>query len=135
MTSFANLKRNRSSLEKLTKAIESTTNQSENSNSSEDTRFWKPEVDKAGNGMAVIRFLPAPAVDGDDALPWVRYFDHGFQGPGGWYIENSLTTLGQKDPVSEYNSTLWNSGIEANKDIARKQKKTLTLYCKYLCCF
>ena len=78
MTSFANLKRNRSSLEKLTKAIESTTNPSENSNSSEDTRFWKPEVDKAGNGMAVIRFLPAPAVDGDDALPWVRYFDHGF---------------------------------------------------------
>jgi len=125
MTSFANLKRNRSSLEKLTKAIESTTNPSENSNSSEDTRFWKPEVDKAGNGMAVIRFLPAPAVDGDDALPWVRYFDHGFQGPGGWYIENSLTTLGQKDPVSEYNSTLWNSGIEANKDIARKQKRRL----------
>ena len=125
MTSFANLKRNRSSLEKLTKAIETSTNQSENSNSSEDNRFWKPEVDKAGNGMAVIRFLPAPAVDGDDALPWVRYFDHGFQGPGGWYIENSLTTLGQKDPVSEYNSTLWNSGIEANKDIARKQKRRL----------
>ena len=125
MTSFANLKRNRSSLEKLTKAIETSTNQSENSNISEDNRFWKPEVDKAGNGMAVIRFLPAPAVDGDDALPWVRYFDHGFQGPGGWYIENSLTTLGQKDPVSEYNSTLWNSGIEANKDIARKQKRRL----------
>jgi hypothetical protein len=75
--------------------------------------------------MAVIRFLPAPAVDGDDALPWVRRFDHGFQGPGGWYIENSLTTLGQKDPVSEYNTTLWNSGIEANKEIARKQKRRL----------
>jgi len=75
--------------------------------------------------MAVIRFLPAPAVDGDDALPWVRVFSHGFQGPGGWYIENSLTTLNQKDPVSEYNSTLWNSGIEANKEIARKQKRRL----------
>ena len=125
MNSFANLKRNRSSLDKLTKAIETTTNPSQDSNSSEDNRFWKPEVDKAGNGMAVIRFLPAPAVDGDDALPWVRVFSHGFQGPGGWYIENSLTTLNQKDPVSEYNSTLWNSGIEANKEIARKQKRRL----------
>ena len=125
MNSFANLKRNRSSLDKLTKAIETTTNPTQDSNSNEDTRFWKPEVDKAGNGMAVIRFLPAPAVDGDDALPWVRVFSHGFQGPGGWYIENSLTTLNQKDPVSEYNSTLWNSGIEANKDIARKQKRRL----------
>jgi hypothetical protein len=76
--------------------------------------------------MAVIRFLPAPAADGDDALPWVRVFNHGFQGPGGWYIENSLTTLNQKDPVSEYNSVLWNSGIEANKEIARKQKRRLT---------
>jgi len=76
--------------------------------------------------MAIIRFLPAPAVDGDDALPWVRVFNHGFQGPGGWYIENSLTTLNQKDPVSEYNSVLWNSGIEANKEIARKQKRRLT---------
>ena len=94
--------------------------------SKDDTRFWQPEVDKAGNGMAVIRFLPAPAADGDDALPWVRVFNHGFQGPGGWYIENSLTTLNQKDPVSEYNSILWNSGIEANKEIARKQKRRLT---------
>jgi hypothetical protein len=76
--------------------------------------------------MAVIRFLPSPAVDGDEALPWVRYWNHGFQGPGGWYIENSLTTLNQKDPVSEYNSVLWNSGIEANKEIARKQKRRLT---------
>jgi hypothetical protein len=94
--------------------------------SKDDTRFWQPEVDKAGNGMAIIRFLPAPAADGDDALPWVRVFNHGFQGPGGWYIENSLTTLNQKDPVSEYNSILWNSGIEANKEIARKQKRRLT---------
>ena len=125
MSSFANLKRNRSSLDKLTKAIEATTSTSAESGSKEDTRFWQPTVDKAGNGMAVIRFLPAPAVDGDDALPWVRRFDHGFQGPGGWYIENSLTTIGQKDPVSEYNTTLWNSGIEANKDIARKQKRRL----------
>ena len=75
--------------------------------------------------MAIIRFLPAPSVDGEDALPWVRVFSHGFQGPGGWYIENSLTTLNQKDPVSEYNSTLWNSGIEANKEIARKQNRRL----------
>jgi hypothetical protein len=126
MSSFANLKRNRSSLDKLTKAIEATSNPSAESGSKEDTRFWQPEVDKAGNGMAVVRFLPAPAADGDDALPWIRVFTHGFQGPGGWYIENSLTTLNQKDPVSEYNTTLWNSGIEANKEIARKQKRRLS---------
>ena len=126
MTSFANLKRNRNSFEKLSKAVEATSTGTADSNSKEDTRFWQPEVDKAGNGMAVIRFLPAPSVDGDDALPWARVFNHGFQGPGGWYIENSLTTLGQKDPVSEYNSVLWNSGIEANKEIARKQKRRLT---------
>ena len=125
MSNFDSLKRNRSSLEKLTKAIEATTQTTTESGSREDTRVWQPTVDKAGNGMAIIRFLPAPAVDGEDALPWDRVFSHGFQGPGGWYIENSLTTLNQKDPVSEYNSTLWNSGIEANKDIARKQKRRL----------
>jgi hypothetical protein len=125
MSDFSSLKRNRNSFDKLTKAIESI-NTVTSENSKEDNRFWQPEVDKAGNGMAVIRFLPGPAVDGDDALPWVRVFNHGFQGPGGWYIENSLTTLNQKDPVSEYNSVLWNSGIEANKEIARKQKRRLT---------
>jgi len=125
MSSFANLKRNRSSLDKLTKAIESTTQSSE-AGSKDDTRFWKPTVDKSGNGMAVLRFLPAPAVDVDDALPWVRVFHHGFQGPGGWLIDNCLTTLNEKCPVCEHNSTLWNSGIEANKDIARKQKRKLS---------
>jgi len=124
MTDFSSLKSNRNSFEKLTKAIESI-NAPKNEGSKEDDRFWQPEVDKAGNGMAIVRFLPAPAVDGDDALPWARVFNHGFQGPGGWYIENSLTTLNQKDPVSEYNSLLWNSGIEANKEIARKQKRRL----------
>jgi len=124
MSDFSSLKRNRNSFDKLTKAIESINTPAEGSK--EDDRFWQPETDKAGNGMAIIRFLPAPSVDGDDALPWVRVFNHGFQGSGGWYIENSLTTLGQKDPVSEYNSVLWNSGIEANKEIARKQKRRLT---------
>jgi hypothetical protein len=76
--------------------------------------------------MATIRFLPAPAADGDDALPWVRVFNHGFQGPGGWFIDNCLTTVNDKCPVCEHNSTLWNSGIEANKEIARKQKRKLT---------
>ena len=89
----------------------------------DDDRFWRPELDKSGNGSAVIRFLPAP--DKED-LPWARVWNHGFQGPGGWYIENSLTTLNQKDPVSDHNSRLWNSGIEANKEIARKQKRRLT---------
>jgi hypothetical protein len=123
MSSFANLKRNSGNLDKLAKAIEQL-NSAETP--SKEDHFWKPEVDKAGNGYAVIRFLPQPSVDGDDALPWVKVFNHGFQGPGGWYIENSLTTLGQKDPVSEYNSQLWNSGIEANKEVARKQKRRLS---------
>ena len=125
MSSFANLKRGRSDLAKLTKAIEATSQPAE-AGSKDDTRFWQPEVDKAGNGMAVLRFLPAPAADGDDALPWVRVFSHGFQGPGGWFIDNCLTTVNEKCPVCEHNSTLWNSGIEANKDIARKQKRKLS---------
>ena len=124
MSSFANLKRNRGNFEQLSKAIESVAQPSE-SGGKDDTRFWQPTVDKSGNGMAVIRFLPAPAVDGDDALPWVRVFNHGFQGPGGWYIDNCLTTINEKCPVCEHNSTLWNSGIEANKEIARKQKRKL----------
>ena len=85
-----------------------------------DDRLWKPEVDKAGNGYAVIRFLPAP--DGED-LPWAKIYSHAFQGPGGWFIENSRTTFGEKDPVSEYNSRLWNSGIQANKDMVSQKTK------------
>ena len=126
MSSFANLKRNRSSMDKLTKAIEASTQSNSEAGSKDDTRMWQPSVDKSGNGMAVIRFLPAPAVDGDEALPWVRVFSHGFQGPGGWYIDNCLTTLNEKCPVCEHNNTLWNSGIEANKDVARKQKRKLS---------
>lgn len=119
---FANLKRNKS-LEKFSKAIESL---SEKTASSNDDRFWYPDVDKAGNGMAIIRFLPPPSQDGDDGLPWVRTFSHGFQGSGGWFIENCLTTINEKCPVCEHNSGLWNSGIEANKEIVRKQKRKLT---------
>lgn len=126
MSSFANLKRNRSSIEALTKAIEATNQPQGEAGGKDDNRFWQPTVDKSGNGMAVIRFLPAPAADGDDALPWVRVFNHGFQGPGGWFIDNCLTTTGGKCPVCEHNNTLWNSGIEANKEIARKQKRKLT---------
>jgi len=126
MSSFANLKRNSSSFDKLTKAIEQVSQPNAEAGSKDDTRFWQPSVDKSGNGMATIRFLPAPAADGDDALPWVRVFNHGFQGPGGWFIDNCLTTVNEKCPVCEHNSTLWNSGIEANKEIARKQKRKLT---------
>ena len=122
-TSFADLKR--SSKSTYDKLIEET-NKLQSSNqgkSGADTRFWQPEVDKAGNGYAVIRFLPAPK--GED-IPWVRLFSHGFQGPGGWYIENSLTTLNEQDPVGEFNSTLWNRGDEAGKEQARKQKRRLS---------
>ena len=91
-----------------------------------DERLWKPTMDKTGNGYAVIRFLPAPK--GED-LPWVKLWNHAFQGPTGqWYIENSLPTLGNNDPVSEYNSKLWNSGIESDKEIARRQKRKLSYY-------
>ena len=124
-TSFSSLKKNRKTdLEKLNREIEKITNPQTNFNR-EDDRFWKAELDKSGSGYAVIRFLPE--LD-DDKTAFVRVFNHGFQGPGGWYIENSLTTLGQKDPLSEYNSVLWNSGIEANKEIARKQKRRLTYF-------
>lgn len=115
-------KSGKNSLEELTKKLQSAAG---NESSSKDDRFWQPTVDKAGNGYAVIRFLPSP---GDEDVPFIRVFDHGFQGPGGWYIEKSLTTIGQTDPVSEHNSKLWNSGIEANKEIARKQKRRLSFY-------
>jgi hypothetical protein len=124
MSSFANLKRQSGNLDKLSKAIEAL-NQTTEGGSEKSDNFWRPEVDKAGNGMATIRFLPAPAVDGDDSLPWVKIFSHGFQGPGGWLIDNCLTTKNQQCPVCEHNSTLWNSGIEANKDVVRKQKRKL----------
>ncbi len=124
MSSFASLKKqSTSSFDKLAKAIEKL-NESSESNTKENN-FWKCEVDKAGNGMATIRFLPAPGQDGDDSLPWVKIFSHGFQGPGGWLIDECLTTLNKECPVCEHNSKLWNSGIEANKDVVRKQKRKL----------
>ena len=91
----------------------------------DDDRFWKPELDKSGNGYAVIRFLPAPK--GED-IPWQRMFSHSFQGPGGWYIENSLTTINKNDPVGEVNRGLWNTGSEADKENARRQKRKLSYY-------
>jgi len=121
--SFANLKKQSklgSLTQKLVKEVEKMNN---NGASNGDDRLWKLECDKSGNGYAVIRFLPAP--DGED-LPFVKLYSHAFQGPGGWYIENSLTTLGQKDPVSEFNTTLWNNGTDAGKETARKQKRKLT---------
>lgn len=129
MSNFATLKKSSSALDRLTKEIEKI-NAPATENNKEDTRFWKLERDKAGNGSAVIRFLPAAAVDGDDALPWVRYFDHGFKGPSGkWYIEKSLTTFPKmKDPVSDYNSQLWNSSADDNSPArkqARNQKRRL----------
>ena len=121
--SFSNLKKQSklgSLTSKLTNEIEK---MSKGTKGGADERLWKLEVDKAGNGYAVIRFLPAP--DGEE-LPWAKLYSHAFQGPGGWYIENSLTTVGGKDPVSEYNRLLWNSGIDADKELARKQKRKLS---------
>ena len=120
--SFADLKKKSGSFEKLQAELEKTNNPV---TSFADDRFWKPELDKSGNGYAVIRFLPQPT---DEDLPWVRIWSHAFKGPGGWYIENSLTTLSKKDPVSEYNTELWNSGLESDKDTARKQKRILKYF-------
>ena len=122
--SLENLKRNKDQIDKLLKAAESVgDNQSTQQKNYGDDRIWKPTVDKAGNGYAVLRFLPSK--EGEE-LPWVRYWDHGFKGPTGlWYIENSLTSIGQADPVSEMNSKLWNSGNEEDKVTARERKRRL----------
>ena len=120
--SFASLKKQSGNLDKLSKAIEALNT---SNGSDKPDNFWKPEVDKAGNGMATIRFLPSSSGDGEDSLPWVKKFTHGFQGPGGWLIEDCLTTKNQQCPVCEHNSRLWNSGIKENKDLVSKQKRKL----------
>jgi hypothetical protein len=125
---FENLKNSQSNFDKLTKQIEANLNPEDNAktkNKYQDDRLWKPELDKTGNGYAVLRFLPAPQ---KEEMPWARVWSHAFQGPGGWYIENSLTTLGQKDPVSEENTILWNTGVDSDKEIARKRKRKLSYY-------
>ena len=124
--SFSDLKKKSGNFEKLQSELEKVNNPV---TSFADDRFWKPELDKSGNGYAIIRFLPQPS---DEDLPWCKIWSHAFNGPGGWYIENSLTTLNKKDPISEYNTELWNSGVEANKDIARKQKRILKYYSNVL---
>ena len=121
--SFATLKKNsNSSFEKLTRELEKVASSEKNTG---DDRLWKPELDKSGNGYAVIRFLPPP--EGEE-LPWAKVFSHAFQGPGGWYIENSLTTIGKSDPVGDLNRKLWNSGRDSDKEIARKQKRKLSYF-------
>ena len=118
--------RNQNSLDKLLQQVQKDESPTTEKKSYVDERLWKPNVDKSGNGYAVIRFLPAPK---GEEMPWVRVWNHAFQGPTGqWYIENSLTTIGQNDPVSEHNSALWNSGVESDKEIARKQKRKLQYF-------
>jgi len=122
--SFSDLKK-QSKLGSLTSKLVKEVEKMSTTSGSGDERLWKPELDKTGNGFAVIRFLPAP--EGED-VPWAKMYSHGFQGAGGWYIENSLTTIGQKDPVSEFNRKLWNSGSDKDKETVRKQKRKLSYY-------
>ena len=122
--SFESLKK-QSSIGNLTAKLVKEVEKMNTTGSNNDDRLWKPEMGKDGVGSAIIRFLPAP--EGED-LPWAKLYSHAFQGPGGWYIENSLTTIGQKDPVSEYNRELWNSGNESDKETVRKQKRKLSFY-------
>lgn len=113
-------KRKGSTLEKLQTEAQKL---EQSSNRNQDDRIWKLQRDASDNGYAVIRFLPA--LEGQD-LPWVRYWDHGFKGPSGqWYIEKSLTSIGKTDPVGEYNSKLWNTGRDEDKQQARDQKRRL----------
>ena len=120
---FKDLRKN--SLSSLTAEIEKLADRNQSFNNNDD-KLWRPVLDKSSNGFAVLRFMDAP--DGED-LPWGRIWDHGFKGPSGkWYIENSLSTLNQKDPLGEYNSKLWNSGVESDKEIVRKQKRRLNYY-------
>jgi hypothetical protein len=122
--SFSDLKK-QSKLGSLTSKLVKEVEKMSSNGIGDDDRLWKPELDKTGNGFAVIRFLPAP--EGED-VPWAKMYSHAFQGPGGWYIENSLTTIGQKDPVSEHNRELWNSGSDKDKETVRKQKRKLSYY-------
>ena len=128
---FDTLKSSSSNFDKLTKALEQNLAPEDQSNKNkyQDDRYWKPEMDKTGNGYAVIRFLPS--VEGED-LPWQRVWSHAFQDKGGWFIENSLTTLSQKDPVSEENTRLWNTGLDSDKEIARKRKRKLSYHANIL---
>ena len=117
--SFSDLKKqSRTSIDQLVKRLEEDSNKKDY----KDDRFWRPELDKSKNGFAIIRFLPK--VEGED-IPWTKLYSHAFQGPGGWYIENSLTSLNQKDPISEMNTMLWNSGTDSDKDLARNRKRKL----------
>ena len=113
-------KKSKSGIDELIKKMD---DQTKAKDGFKDDRLWRPEQDKSGNGFAIIRFLPT--ADGED-VPWAKVYNHAFQGPGGWYIENSLTTIGQKDPVGELNNQLWNSGLESDKDLARVRKRKLT---------
>ena len=124
---FETLKSSSSNFDKITKALEKNLGPEDqaNKNKYQDDRLWKPELDKTGNGYAVIRFLPA---SNGEEMPWQRVWSHAFQDKGGWYIENSLTTLNSKDPVSEDNTRLWNTGVDSDKDIARKRKRKLSYY-------
>ena len=126
--SFAQLKKNRSkSLENLSQQLDKMASKGYSDPLKE--KYWSPTRDSAGNGFAIIRFLPAPA---EEDMPFVRIWDHGFQGTGGWYIEKSLTTLGQDDPVSKFNGQLWNSGNDKDKEQARKQKRRLKYHSNIL---
>ncbi len=122
--SFSDLKK-QSKLGSLTSKLVKEVEKMSTTSGGADERLWKPEMDKTGVGSAIIRFLPAP--DGEE-LPWVKMYSHAFQGPGGWYIENSLTTIGQKDPLGEHNRALWNTGSEKDKETVRKQKRKLSYY-------
>lgn len=128
MGSLAALKKSSANLERIQQKAAELNQKQEYT----DERFWYPDVDKSMNGYAVIRLLPAPYVDGDDAVPFVKLFRHSFEGPGGWYIENSLTTIGKEDPVGQLNSRLWKAGDYDDKSVEREQARAQKRKAEYI---
>ena len=122
--SFQDLKK-QSKMGSLTEKLIKQVEKLNETGSKDDNRFWKPAMDKGGTGSAVIRFLPAPS---GCELPWAQVWSHAFQGPGGWLIDNCLTTNKGQCPVCEANRELWNTGSKDNQNIVRDRKRKLSYY-------
>lgn len=108
-----------SNLEKLREATKVTPGNTRR----DDEGYWKLTADKAGNGSAIIRFLPAPP---PETFPFAMHYRVAFKGPNGWYINNSRTTLNESDPVADFNNKLYATNEPELKAQGSKQSRKLT---------